>query len=47
MSKINLDAEEKALLDSYKAGEWQSVSHVAEEIQTYSTYATATFKKDI
>ena len=46
MSEIKLDAEEKELLASYEAGEWQSVSNVEAEKQTYSEYATATFKKD-
>ena len=46
MSETRLDAEEKELLASYEADEWQSVSNVEEEVQTYSEYATATFKKD-
>ena len=46
MSKIKLDAEEKELLTSYEADEWQSVDNVDTEKQTYSEYATATFKKD-
>ena len=46
MSELKLDAEEKELLASYEADEWQSVGNVEEEVQTYSEYATATFKKD-
>ena len=46
MSEIKLDAEEKELLTSYEADEWQSVGNVKAEKQTYSEYATATFKKD-
>jgi predicted DNA binding CopG/RHH family protein len=46
MSEIKLDAEEKELLTSYEADEWQSVDNVEAEKQTYSEYATATFKKD-
>jgi len=46
MSKIKLDGEEKELLASYNADEWQSVDNVDTEKQTYSEYATATFKKD-
>ena len=46
MSEIKLDVEEKELLASYEADEWQSVGNVEAEKQTYSEYATATFKKD-
>ena len=46
MSEIKLDAEEKELLASYEANEWQSVDDVEAEKQAYSEYATATFKKD-
>lgn len=46
MSEIKLDAEEKELLASYEADEWQSVENVEEEVKNYSEYATATFKKD-
>ncbi len=46
MSEIKLDAEEKELLASYEADEWQSVDNVETEKQVYSEYATATFKKD-
>ena len=46
MSDIKLDAEEKELLVSYEAGEWQTVDEIGQKVQTYSEYATATFKKD-
>jgi predicted DNA binding CopG/RHH family protein len=46
MSEIKLDAEEKELLASYEADEWQSVDNLEAEKQAYSEYATATFKKD-
>lgn len=44
--QLKLDAEEKELLASYEADEWQSVDNVEEEVQTYREYARATFKKD-
>jgi predicted DNA binding CopG/RHH family protein len=46
MSEIKLDTEEKELLASYEADEWQSVGNLEEKAQTYSDYASATFKKD-
>ena len=46
MSEIKLDAEEKELLISYESDEWQSVDDVESQKQTYSEYASATFKKD-
>ena len=46
MSKSELNDNEQDLLDSYEAGEWQSSDNLEQEIQTYSEYAQATFKKD-
>jgi predicted DNA binding CopG/RHH family protein len=46
MSEIKLEAEEKELLESYEADEWQSVDNLAEAKAAYSEYARATFKKD-
>lgn len=46
MSELKLDAEEKELLASYEADEWQSVDDVAQKVRAYSDYARATFKKD-
>lgn len=45
-NNIKLDSEEKELLASYEADEWQSVGNLEEKTQTYSEYASATFKKD-
>jgi predicted DNA binding CopG/RHH family protein len=42
----NLDSEEKELLKSYDADEWQSVSDLKSESDRYRGYAKATFKKD-
>ena len=46
MSEMKLEAEEKELLESYEADEWQSVDNLAEAKEVYSEYARATFKKD-
>jgi len=42
----NLSDEEKAILESYEAGEWQSVADQENEKTKYQQYARATFKKD-
>ena len=44
--KLNLDAEEKDILATYDADEWQSVENSDAEIQRYRQYARATFRKD-
>ena len=36
MSEMKLEAEEKELLESYEADEWQSVDHLAEAKEAYS-----------
>lgn len=46
MSKHKLNTEEKDLLASYEADEWQSVDNIEQEMESYKEYATATFKKD-
>lgn len=46
MNEIKLDVEEKELLDSYEADEWESVNNLEKAVQAYSRYADATFKKD-
>jgi predicted DNA binding CopG/RHH family protein len=46
MSDLKLNAEEKELLASYEADEWQSVDDVDKKATIYSEYAAATFKKD-
>ncbi len=43
---LNLDAEEKDILATYGADEWQSVENREAEIHKYRQYARATFKKD-
>ncbi|NJN98019.1 MAG: antitoxin [Anaerolineales bacterium] len=45
-SELKLDMEEKELLASYEADEWQSVGNLENKAQAYSEYAAATFKKD-
>ncbi len=41
-----LDAEERALLAAYEAGEFKSVTNAKLEIKRHKTYAEATFQKD-
>lgn len=41
-----LDKEERELLESFKAGEWESVAEKKREIGRFQNYARATFKKD-
>ncbi len=43
---LNLTDEEQDILDSYEAGEWQSVDDKVSEMKTYQEYARATHKKD-
>ena len=43
---VKLDREEKALLESVEAGEWESIPDLEKEIQISEQYARATFKKD-
>jgi len=43
---IKLDKDEKELLKSVEAGEWESVPDLKEEINRSKQYAKATFKKD-
>jgi predicted DNA binding CopG/RHH family protein len=42
----NLSKEEKELLESYEADEWQQVDDLENEMPRYQQYASATFKKD-
>ena len=42
----NLSNEEKEILESYEAEEWQSVENRKTEMSKYQEYARATFKKD-
>ena len=46
MNKINLDKEEKDILDSFERGEWKSVPNVKAEIEEHRKYARKTLKKD-
>jgi predicted DNA binding CopG/RHH family protein len=41
-----LDAEEKAILDSFERGELRSVPKRSKETSRYRRYARATFKKE-
>jgi predicted DNA binding CopG/RHH family protein len=43
---VNLDPEEKDILDSFEKDEWQPVSDLAPETERYREAARATFKKD-
>jgi len=45
-NKLNLSDEEKDILKTYEAGEWQSVGNRETEANRYQRYARATFKKD-
>lgn len=41
-----LDAEEKAILTAFEAGEFKSVANAKREIKRHAAYAAATFQKD-
>ncbi len=43
---VNLDKEEKDLLDSFERGEWKSVKNLKGEIKRHQEYARNTLKKD-
>jgi predicted DNA binding CopG/RHH family protein len=43
---MNLEKQEKAILASYKRGEWQPAKRAKQERSRYSRYAKATFRKD-
>ena len=45
-NELNLSNDEKDILDTYEAAEWQSVENSKSEIKKYQEYASATFKKD-
>jgi len=45
-NELNLSNEEKDILETYEADEWQSVENRKIEIPKYQQYASATFKKD-
>lgn len=46
MTQLDLDKEEKELLESYERDEWQPVANQEAEMERYEAYAKATFKKD-
>lgn len=46
MGKINLDKEEKEVLDSFERGEWKRVKNHKAEIKKHQEYARKTLKKD-
>ena len=43
---MDLDREEKELLESYERGEWKSVANVEAEAKRFRESAKATFRKD-
>ena len=45
-NELNLSNEEKDILETYEADEWQSAGNRKAEISKYQEYASATFKKD-
>lgn len=46
MKRIDLQEEEKEILDSYDRGEWNTVQHPEKEILKLQKYASNTLKKD-
>jgi predicted DNA binding CopG/RHH family protein len=46
MSDLQLDQEERELLESYERDEWEPVPDQEAEIGRYRAYAEATFRKD-
>lgn len=45
-NNLNLSNEEKDILETYEADQWQSVENIESEAAKYQGYAKATFKKD-
>ncbi len=43
---LQLDSEERELLDSVESGEWESVPNLEEEMRRHRAYARNTLKKD-
>ena len=43
---MDLDREEKALLESYERGEWKSIANFEAEVKRFRESAKATFRKD-
>jgi predicted DNA binding CopG/RHH family protein len=44
--KLELDANERELRDSYERGEWRSIGSLKERLQQYESYATAALEND-
>jgi predicted DNA binding CopG/RHH family protein len=44
--KLELDADERELRDSYERGEWRSIDSLKENLQEYESYATAALEND-
>ena len=44
---VNLDSEEKELLESFERDEWRPAAGREEGFERYRQYARATFKKDM
>ncbi len=44
--KNEFDKYEKEILESFKAGEWQEIENMPEEIEKHKEYAAETFKKN-
>jgi predicted DNA binding CopG/RHH family protein len=40
------DPEEKELIETFERGEWRSIDSLPQELERYSDFARATFKKD-
>lgn len=47
IKKLNLDAEEKELLNSFEKGEWKTVKNVTQEKNRAKRAATNYLKKDV
>ena len=43
---LELDAEERAIEESFERGEWKSIQNVETEIKRHQEYARAMLKKD-
>ncbi len=46
MKKVQLDDEERDILESYERGEWKQVKDVKREIRKLRAYARNTLQKD-
>ena len=46
MDRVQLDREEKEILESYERGEWQSVENLEGESRRFREYARHTSRKD-